>query len=128
MHRQLVLGLAVLYTIGIGVLSLISFNEFQQVRIANIDKLVHAGFHFIFTLIWYWYFVKSAVLKSRLQIRVRVVLMSVLYGVLIEALQHLLTTTRQADYLDLVANVVGACIALICVLIFEKVFASRLHK
>jgi glycopeptide antibiotics resistance protein len=126
--RRSVFALALLYTLAIGTLSLISFSNFQRVEVEGADKMVHAAFHFVFTIIWYWYFIKSGIITSKLQIRVRVILMSILYGALIEALQHMLTTTRRADYLDLAANIAGACLAIVVLVIFEKFTASTAHK
>ncbi|MBF0694864.1 MAG: VanZ family protein [Flavobacterium sp.] len=83
------------------------------------------GFHFIFSIMWYWYFVKSNFLSTRRQMKIRVVTMSLFYGILIEALQHLLTDTRQADVWDLAANIVGSVLAIAVLTALEKILSSR---
>lgn len=57
--------------------------------------------------------------------KIRVVTMSLFYGILIEALQHLLTDTRQADVWDLAANIVGSGLAIAVLTALEKILSSR---
>ena len=38
-----------------------------------------------------------------------------LFGIVIEILQHTVTESRQADYKDVIANVVGALIAVLII-------------
>ena len=125
MHKNLLLALVCFYTLAIGVLSLISLSEYKTVKVVGADKIVHMGFHFIFSIMWYWYFLKSNFLSTRRQMKIRVVTMSLFYGILIEALQHLLTDTRQADVWDLAANIVGSVLAIAVLTALEKILSSR---
>ncbi len=105
-HKKLWLILALCWTLVIGVLCLVSFNEFPTVGLQGADKYVHAMFHFGFTLLWFA-FLRLSVSRPLL----RAFLASVLYGGLIEILQSTLTTTRQADFADVLANTSGALLA-----------------
>ena len=74
------------------------------------DKVVHAIAHLIFVSVWFlsffYFFGKSK--KTALKLAFSV---SVLFGMLIEILQYTLTKSRQADYKDVIANIIGAVIA-----------------
>lgn len=67
------------------------------------DKLQHAGAFMVFILLAGW-----ALLACTKRAWSYALLASVGFGVLIEVLQGLCTTTRSADPFDLVADLVGA--------------------
>ena len=98
--------IAIIFTIIFTYLFLQSNSSLPKVNINQIDKFVHATFHFIFTLIWFLSFRIRNVENLK-----KAVAISILYGILIEILQQLLTTTRQADVFDLLANITGSIIA-----------------
>ena len=49
------------------------------------------------------------------------VLFSFFYGIAIEIMQGLFTTTRSADVLDVLANVTGAILASVTILVLKKI-------
>ena len=114
-ERKFWLAVAVLWTLTILVLCLVSFNELPKVGLKEADKYGHIAFHFIFTLLWFQYF-KLTLRKPVLKI----FLGSLLYGGLIEILQGTLTATRKADLHDIAANTFGALLAVIIILSAEK--------
>lgn len=97
-----------------------SSSNLPKIDVSNLDKFVHAGFHFIFTMLWFFYFrnktnpslVKSAIIKA--------FLFSIVFGSIIEWAQYLFTTSRRADVLDIFANTIGASIAFVLVLILNN--------
>lgn len=114
-HKTLWLVLALGWSAVIMVLCLVRFNELPQVKLAEADKYVHAIFHFLFTLLWFGY---ARTLFSRALAKVFVA--SVAYGGLIEILQGTLTTTRQADLKDVLANTTGALLAVILIATLQR--------
>lgn len=79
------------------------------VGIPHFDKLVHFGFYFGATVLGALFFNekfrgKYAMLKGLAY----VVVASIFYGMLIEVLQYTLTTDREGDAVDALANSVGA--------------------
>lgn len=108
-HKNLWLFFAALWTFTILFLCLVNSNELPSInlKIESSDKGVHFIFHFIFTLLWLAYlFAKSSfVTKSQI---VKVILISVSFGCLIEIIQGSFTTTRNADIMDVLANSIGA--------------------
>ena len=83
------------------------------------DKYVHFTFHFVFTILWsYYFFVLYD--KVNFKIVLGIVLLSFIYGVLIEILQETFTLTRHADVVDVIANSAGAITAFVFLMIVKN--------
>ena len=114
-HKNLWLGLALLWTLTIAILCLVSFKKFPTVQLTDADKYVHATFHLVFTLLWFGYFSKTIARPL-----LKVFLGSLAYGIAIEIMQSLFTQTRQADINDVAANAFGALMAVGIILLGKK--------
>jgi VanZ family protein len=95
------------------------------IGIPHLDKLVHVFFHFVFTLLWFLFLRNQ--LKSRSNIRLLVISfsLSVFYGIGIEIMQGVFTTTRKADLFDVLANMSGALLAAFVIQMFFKIEDSK---
>lgn len=82
------------------------------------DKVVHAGAYCILTLSWL--LALNNKVKS-LKSSILILILIFIYGIIIELLQGVFTSDRNADLLDIIANTVGILIAII-------VFKSILKK
>ena len=102
---------AIIWTITIAVLCLESSSDLPSVKVISIDKIVHVTFHFVFVKLWYLFFVNNNFTKNFSNLVTKTFFFSVSYGVLIEIAQELFTKTRQADILDVLANITGAILA-----------------
>jgi len=94
--------------------SLATFPEEDtpDLGIPHFDKLVHFGFYFGEAMH------DSPPLARTL---IFVALGTIIYGIIIEVLQHTLTVDRQGDIFDVVANSLGAIIG---VWVLNKLFSS----
>ena len=103
--------LATIWTAVIAVFCLESAQSLPNIgfKIEGLDKIVHAVFHLVFTVLWFLYFRSkdSSFAKSIFS----AILLSIIYGIIIEICQQVFTTTRQADILDFLANTTGALLA-----------------
>lgn len=96
---------------------LVKSSAIPVVSISNLDKIVHAFFHFVLTSLWFLFF-KNHLNNSNVFKPLAVsFLISVFFGVGIEIAQELFTKTRTGDLLDVLANSSGATLA-VCVLLF----------
>lgn len=117
--KKIILVLAIFWTFLIAFFCLVQFNELPSFGISGMDKYVHFTFHFVFTFLWSIYFCslfKNIVLKTMF----KVFLVSVTYGILIEILQEVFTTTRKADIMDVLANAIGGLIAVIGLALYKN--------
>lgn len=119
MRKPNYLILAVTWTLIITVLSLAKIEGLDAtINIPNKDKMVHFVFYFLFYILWFSYF-KSV--KKLSQLYWIIFLISIGYGLLMEALQGLMGTNRTPDLNDVYANSFGA----FCALLLSIYFLSK---
>lgn len=111
MERKQRYIVAALWSLFILLACLINSDNFKKIdapKIENLDKLVHFGFYTLLTMLWIWclriYKRKKTFFKNLFLI----LLLSVLFGILIEFLQEYTTNNRAFEWLDVLANTTGA--------------------
>lgn len=109
-----------LLTIAITIASLISGVHVLTPRIQFFDKFVHFSVYSVLTLSWI-FAVKNKGWFSKFNIFVGFSIF--IYGIVIEVLQEVLTYNRQADILDIIANLVGVLTAYV---IFNTVISKKI--
>jgi VanZ family protein len=112
-RKEILLVLALFWTAIILFFCLIKSSNVPVIRIPNLDKLVHAFFHFMFTGLWFLYFKKQFTKTKFQKVMWFSFGFSVVFGIMIEIAQSLFTITRNGDVLDVLANTTGAVIAVI---------------
>jgi VanZ family protein len=112
-------ALPLLMWIGIiTILSLVRFSSVPNIDVPNIDKYVHVFFYFVLTLCLYYYFNNAMNgLKRKIFFAC---FMAIIYGIVIEVLQGVLTNYRQPDFFDVLANALGSLLAGLMILLYEK--------
>ncbi len=85
----------------------------------NSDKVAHLGTYLFFTFI---ILINSSDWKITGTINYFMILIPIILGMLMEALQFLLTETRQAEFYDLLANITGVAVAVIFIRLFRGIF------
>jgi VanZ family protein len=118
--KQLIFLAALLWTGIVLTLCLVQSNSLPVVKIVNLDKYVHAFFHFVFTSLWFLFFIGSTQNKNIFRPLLIAFMLSVFFGIIIEILQGLYTTTRREDILDVAANVFGATLAVFTIVIYYR--------
>lgn len=110
------------YTGLITYLSLINLAETPVKNLGMSDKLMHASAYFGMTFLWlifsFFQFENPKVLKKILI----VCSITIIFGIFIEVLQGVMTTYREPDLYDILANSIGAIIAGIIVWLFKGKF------
>jgi len=116
---RIFLSIAVVYTLIISTLSLIPLGKISLGEFNPTDKLLHGVAYFILTLLWLFYYVvkKSEILKYKWRF-FNISVLVIVFGMLIEVLQGTLTTYRQPDWADVLANSIGVFIAFILCVVF----------
>jgi VanZ family protein len=124
--KGLYFWIALAWTGVIAYFCLTPSSNLPTVTIPYVDKLVHASFHFAFTLFWFLFFKKQLASQNVSKPLVFAFTLSIFFGVVIEILQGSCTTTRRADVIDVLANTSGAVLAVCLILILSKY--NRLDK
>jgi len=95
------------------VICLVKIEKPKGVSLANLDKLVHFGIYFIFTIIWFAYFEGVKFVTPILKGILKAALLAFLVGVSIEFLQQGFTKARSGDVNDVLANCLGIVSAVV---------------
>ena len=117
--KKTIFSLAIGWTVLIAVLCLVKFTDLPTFGVSGADKYVHFTFHFVFTMLWGFYYWLKLNEREITKI-VHVVIISLCYGILIEILQETCTTTRHADIFDVMANLTGATSALVLFVLIKR--------
>ena len=120
MPKYLLFLVALLWTGIVSYFCLVNSNEIPVINIPNLDKCIHTFFHLVFTFVWFLFFSKQLKLDTIFKPLMFSVVFSFVFGITIEVLQNLITTTRNADAFDIVANMVGSILAVFVVVICDK--------
>ena len=119
MLKKYALGITLCYTTVLAIASLIHVSGIPDINYSNSDKI----FHFIAysALAWFWFQTFRNPFKWSYNKSLLVsAIVSVVFGILIEALQGILTNTRVADNNDIFANTLGVCLTVIILLLLKK--------
>lgn len=122
MPKQLLLIWAIICSGVIGYFCLTDSSNIPAVNFPSIDKIVHFCFHFGFTISWILFFKKELKGKDSDDYKAYLIsfIFSVFFGITIEILQTALTVTRTADVTDILANALGAFVAVFSAIGFKK--------
>ncbi|MGB1269416.1 MAG: VanZ family protein [Flavobacteriaceae bacterium] len=112
--------MALTYTVFVFVISLIKINKSISVSISNVDKLVHVGIYFLFTVVWFIYFVKKDAKSLFYKGVLKASVLAFVTGIIIEFLQNLNPNARSGDVKDVIANVIGIALAVLCLFQIKK--------
>ena len=89
------------------------------------DKLVHIVIYVLFTMLWFAFFYY---LNTKTEEFLNPVLKScgfaIIYGIVIEVLQAVLTTSRSADFNDFLANLLGISIGILLIFSLKSLLKS----
>ncbi|EIA09415.1 VanZ family protein [Flavobacterium frigoris] len=121
MLKQLFFLAAVLWTGIVFTLCLVQSDSLPVVNIENLDKVIHAFFHFVFTSLWFLFLISNTKDKKIFMPLMIAFMLSVFFGIAIEVLQGLYTTTRREDVLDVAANISGATLAVFSIVMFYRI-------
>lgn len=85
------------------------------------DKVIHSGFHFVFTILWFLYLKKKFTSSNNFKLLTFTIIGSFVLGIAIELMQQYFTTTRSADVFDILANLFGAFLAAFSIILLNAI-------
>ena len=121
-NKNLLLIGAIGYSILLFILSFINFDEFPKLGSENDDKILHIFAYIVFVIIWY-YTLFSLLVE---QVFLKVILGAFIYGIIIEVLQGILSTHRQFEISDLLANGIGIAIAVLIIKAIQRLIVKKI--
>jgi len=118
--KKIFLGAALFWTGVILFFCLENAKNIPQINIPYIDKVIHAIFHLVFTTLWFLYFKKKLSSSNNVKPLLWSFVFSLLFGISIELMQQYITLTRSADIIDVLANTVGAILAVVAIIVLNS--------
>ena len=109
--------IAVFFTISITIGSLVKSDFIVVKSISVSDKIYHLIAYFLLMLSLLYVFCKKETFQKNVKY---VILGCIIFGIIIEILQGVITSYRTASYLDIVANTIGVLLAVVIFHVFEK--------
>ena len=109
--------IAIFFTISITIGSLVKSDFIVVKSISVSDKIYHLIAYFLLMLSWLYVFCKKETFQKNVKY---VILGCIIFGIIIEILQGVITSYRTASYLDIVANTIGVLLAVLIFHVFEK--------
>ena len=111
--------ITILYSIALTIVCLIDLNGVIEVKISFGDKIFHSLAYVVLTVLWYYTFFYN--LKSNKgKALIYAVVISIIFGIVIEVLQGTVTAYRSSDIIDVFANSFGAILAAVVIAVKNK--------
>ena len=128
MAVRIFLFIAVVYTLIIATLSLVPLGRISVGGFNPTDKMLHGVAYFILTLLWlFYYLIKKSGIRNYKRGFFNISVLVIVFGMLIEVLQGTLTSYRQPDWADILANSIGVLIAFLFCVVFLN-FLKRIKQ
>jgi VanZ family protein len=118
--KFLLFVIALFWTGIVAYFCLVESGKIPTIEIPNLDKCIHTFFHFVFTIVWFLFLRKQLQNNTVIKPLLYSFLFSLFFGIGIEFMQQQCTTTRSGDFLDFVANAIGAILALFTVVLCNR--------
>ena len=116
--------LTILWALFVFLMCSVKFSEtvtHEPMFFPGFDKLVHSGFFFALVVFWCNGIIRQQNIgKISYKSATIIVVLSILYGALIEVLQLTIFTWRSGEWPDLFADTIGACMGIFSVLITDR--------
>jgi len=119
MFKQFSLLATILYTILLAIASFIKLEDMPEVEVDFGDKIFHFIAYALLFFLWYNVFFYFFLKPHRVAI-LNAMIFSVVFGIIIEVLQGILTTHRSFDIYDAIANSSGTLIVAILISVYNK--------
>lgn len=120
---------AFLYTALLTYLSLVQLGKISVGTFSPTDKMMHAGAYLVLVGVWQVFFILKLPGKHQYKSNLyKISGGSILFGMLIEVLQGTLTSHREPDWYDILANSTGVLLAVVIFLFWESQFKKLSRK
>ena len=123
MHKKTIIySLSVFYSIALIIVSLMRLNNLPNLNTGFDDKIGHFLFYAIFCMLWFLSFHSLKIKRSLFAATT----FSILFGLIIELLQGVVSDHRTSDVYDFLANTMGALTMTTLIYLKKEVIIKKL--
>ena len=114
LESKQLLVVCILYSVFITILFLLPTKEIPKLfnTFIPIDKLVHVSIFLVLTFLWLLY-VNSILNDTKPIVLLFILIASLFYAILIEVIQELCLSSREAEFFDIIADLLGVSLGLL---------------
>jgi len=123
--KKSVLVITILYSLALAAVCLIKIDDLPKLEVSNADKIFHALSYVVLTFLWYATFHVCFRLKKTKALTYGAGI-SIIFGIIIEVLQAVFTTTRHSDIFDVFANSLGVLFTATVILLKNRITVKKL--
>ncbi|WP_240032190.1 VanZ family protein [Psychroflexus aestuariivivens] len=113
------MAIASICTLLIAYFSLVENGKMPKVDIDDVDKLYHGFAYFVLNGLWL-VVLRKFKRKSGYMTFLKISILVIAFGIIIEVLQGTTTTNRSFDYYDILANSIGVILSFLCFMMIHK--------
>ena len=112
---------------ALAIASFINLPGIPKIDLSNTDKIFHFLAYSLLSWLWFYvFYFKFKWTKNKSLITTTII--SVLFGIIIEVLQSIITNTRVADNNDILANTLGVLLTIIIIILLKKQKLNNINR
>ncbi|WP_317044934.1 VanZ family protein [Confluentibacter flavum] len=119
MLKKYLFLITIFYSLALASVCLLPIKKLPDVGVSFGDKIFHSLSYAVLAFLWFYtFFFQFKISKTKAILFASVI--SIIFGIIIEVLQGVFTSTRQADVYDVLANSLGVLFAA-CLLLLKNI-------
>ena len=114
LESKQLLVISIIYSVFITIIFLIPTNEMPKLLhfLIPIDKIIHVFIFMALTFLWLSY-INSLLNNTKPIVLFFILVVCLLYGILIEVIQEFYVSSREAEFFDIIADLLGVSLGLL---------------
>ena len=114
LESKQLLVISIIYSVFITIIFLIPTNEMPELSnfLIPIDKIIHVFIFLALTFLWLSY-INSLLNNTKPIVLFFILVVCLLYGILIEVIQEFYVSSREAEFFDVIADLLGVSLGLL---------------
>ena len=123
--KKCVFIITIFYSLALATVCLIDFKKLPDVGISFADKIFHSLTYTLLAFLWFNTLVFQFKMGNKKAI-IYASAISIVFGMIVEVLQGVFTSTRHADVLDVLANSLGVLFMACLLLLKNRITVKKL--
>ena len=114
LESKQLLVISIIYSVFITIIFLIPTNEMPKLLhfLIPIDKIIHVFIFLALTFLWLSY-INSLLNNTKPIVLFFILVVCLLYGILIEVIQEFYVSSREVEFFDIIADLLGVSLGLL---------------
>ncbi|WNH14332.1 VanZ family protein [Thalassobellus suaedae] len=125
MLKKKALVISIVYTLVLTYVSLVKLNNVPDIGVSFGDKIFHFLAYSLLTFLWFNTFLFNFNYKEKKAITYAAII-SIVFGIVVEVLQEILTVYRTMDIYDVMANTSGVLVTVLVIVLIKNIDVKKI--